>query len=205
MYIDAHTHALRRNAVVDIDPVVLAGTAVVRPVFLKGYMYSVGIHPWNVFHTSERALRLLRSLAASPSVVAIGECGLDPVGTGTDRAETMEAQMLLLRRHVALSETLRRPLILHIVRAYPEIICLKKEMRPAQRWIIHGFRGKPQLARELLGHGFTLSYGRRYNPESMAVTPPGRLLRESDSPAASLPEISGVPASFRPAGTGLIL
>ena len=48
-------------------------------------------------------------------------------------------------------------LVLHCVRAYPEIIALKKRFGSSVSWVIHGFRGREQTARELLKHGFTLS------------------------------------------------
>lgn len=234
--IDAHTHRLKRNAIVNIDPVDIrqpqtpptpsqlpASTPILlpgcSPVLLPGYTYSVGIHPWNVFTVTPADLRLLRALAADPRVLAIGECGLDPnlpaassrsaareraeapgaaslsarfvsvegfspqskkLQPQNSRTEILAAQTALLRIHYELSETLRKPLILHIVKSFPEIIALRKQWKPTQPWIIHGFRGKPQLARELLAHGFHLSYGKKYNPASLVITPVSRLLRETD-------------------------
>ena len=217
---DAHTHSERRNALIDLDPVDLTarqatGAAPYRalvedkflsrlrracslssvaftPAFRLGFLYSVGIHPWNYRRVTPAALRLLRALAAEPQVRAIGECGLDPLvqvprqqscaatHPQLTRAEILRDQTRLLHFHFELSERLGKPLLLHIVRAFPEIIALRRQWRPSQPWIIHGFRGKPQLARELLAHGFHLSYGLKYNPESFALTPPGRSLRETD-------------------------
>lgn len=190
MMFDAHTHVLRRNAIVDIDPV---GRSVGCGAILRsGYTYSVGIHPWNVFRFTSTDLLALRALAAEPQVIAIGECGLDPnlhdgPGGCLDRAEILAAQTPLLRFHYELSERLGKPLILHIVKSFPEIIALKKLWKPVQPWIVHGFRGKPQLARELLNQGFYLSFGTRYNPDSLALTPPSRLLRETDEMKAYPP------------------
>lgn len=241
--IDAHTHRLKRNAIVNIDPVDIrqphppsthpqsihtpaapapptgAQLPGCSPVLLPGYTYSVGIHPWNVFTATPADLRLLHALVAHPRVLAIGECGLDPnlpaisphsaareraeapgaaspsarfvlvegfspqskkLQPQNSRTEILAAQTALLRIHYELSETLRKPLILHIVKSFPEIIALRKQWKPTQPWIIHGFRGKPQLARELLAHGFHLSYGKKYNPASLAITPASRLLRETD-------------------------
>lgn len=234
--IDAHTHRLKRNAIVNIDPVDIrqpqtpptpsqlpASTPILlpgcSPALLPGYTYSVGIHPWDVFTVTPADLRLLRALAADPRVLAIGECGLDPnlpaassrsaareraeapgaaslsarfvsvegfspqskkLQPQNSRTEILAAQTALLRIHYELSETLRKPLILHIVKSFPEIIALRKQWKPTQPWIIHGFRGKPQLARELLAHGFHLSYGKKYNPASLAITHVSRLLRETD-------------------------
>lgn len=246
--IDAHTHRLKRNAIVNIDPVDIrqpqkpstplqsihtpaapapytgAQLPGCSPALLPGYTYSVGIHPWNVFTATPADLRLLRALAADPRVLAIGECGLDPnlptassrsaareraeapgaaspsarfvsvegfspqsknpqskkLQPQNSRTEILAAQTALLRIHYELSETLRKPLILHIVKSFPEIIALRKQWKPTQPWIIHGFRGKPQLARELLAHGFHLSYSEKYNPASLAITPASRLLCETD-------------------------
>jgi TatD DNase family protein len=50
-------------------------------------------------------------------------------------------------------------MIIHCVQAWQEIIALKKEIRPKVPWIIHGFRGKPELAGQLINHGFYLSFG----------------------------------------------
>ena len=48
-------------------------------------------------------------------------------------------------------------------------------------WIIHGFRGKKQLAEQLLGAGLYLSFGVRYNPEALhSAWAAGRLLLETD-------------------------
>lgn len=181
---DAHTHSERRNALIDLDPVDLTARQATGAALRPGFLYSVGIHPWNYRRVTPRALRLLRALAAEPQVRAIGECGLDPLVQTTHpqptRSEILRDQTRLLRIHFELSERLGKPLLLHIVRAFPEIISLRRQWRPSQPWIIHGFRGKPQLARELLAHGFHLSYGLKYNPESFALTPPGHRLRETD-------------------------
>lgn len=78
-----------------------------------------------------------------------------------------------------------------MVRGWDELFSLRREMRPSQPWIVHGFRGKPELARRLVAEGFYLSYGERFNPASVAVTPPDRLLIETDESQLSLAEIAG--------------
>ena len=105
----------------------------------------------------------------------MGEVGLDKA-----QGTPLDIQQKELLKWIEISENRELPLILHIVRAFPEIIALKKQLSPKQPWIIHGFRGKPQLASELLRHGFYLSIGEKYNPEAVAVIPRDRLLLESD-------------------------
>lgn len=50
--------------------------------------------------------------------------------------------------------------MIHCVRRYGRIMELKRELNPSVRWIIHGFCGKPELARQLIAAGFGLSLRR---------------------------------------------
>lgn len=172
MILDTHTHTLKPGAVVNLDP---------GQKMLPGYRYSVAIHPW---HTAEGDFDYVLALAQSPQVVAIGETGLDKL-----RGPSLEKQTELFVRHAHLAQQLGKPLIIHAVRTFPELIRLKRELRPSVPWIIHGFRGNATLARELLRHGFYLSYGTRNNPDAVAATPRDRRLIETDE-ASALPEIS---------------
>ena len=56
-------------------------------------------------------------------------------------------------------------------------------------WIVHGFRGNARVASQLLDAGFYLSYGERFNPEALAVTPADRLLAETDESLLPIDEI----------------
>lgn len=123
-------------------------------------------------------------MARLDNVVAIGETGLDAL-CGTDEDE----QLKLLLHHIRLSEELGKPLILHVVKRYDRIMQLKKQLRPCQPWIIHGYRGKPQLTRQLLAHGFEFSIGERFNPDSLKLIPPARLHYETDTSPLSIDTI----------------
>lgn len=52
-----------------------------------------------------------------------------------------------------------KPLVIHLVKAVDELLKVKRDLRPSNPWIIHGFRGKAALAEEYLKHGFYLSFG----------------------------------------------
>ena len=75
---------------------------------------------------------------------------------------------------------IHKPLIIHQVKALQEILYLKKKFHPAQPWLIHGFRGKPELAQQLLATGIDLSFGVHYNEEAYALCPKERRFRETD-------------------------
>lgn len=154
--------------------------------------YSVGIHPWATSDPLAIDLDALAAAAAAPEVVAIGETGIDKL-----RGGPLRLQLEILRRHIELSESLGKPLILHAVKAFPELIALRREYRPRERWIVHGFRGKPQLARELLSHGFDLSLGERFNHATAAIVPADRLWIETDTSPLPIAAIAARVAAAR--------
>lgn len=135
-------------------------------------LYSVGWHPW---WGPEADLGWVESEARRPEVVMIGECGVDRL-----RGGDIGRQIELTRWHAELAERLQKPLILHIVGAWSEIIGLRKRMKPSQPWIVHGFRGKAALARQLLEAGFHLSLGPKAPAGLAEVIPEDKLLHETD-------------------------
>lgn len=148
-----------------------------RAIPADGY-YSIGLHPWQTDMPSDvltEAINEVSRKASDGRVVAIGECGIDRL-----RGGDIETQTKIFRQHVAISETVAKPLIIHAVRSFDLLLALKKELKPRQLWIIHGFRGKAALARQLLDAGFALSYGEKFNPEAVAITPFDRLFTETD-------------------------
>ena len=164
---DIHTHdKSRTDAIINIYP---------HEQPIEGAYHSVGIHPWHTSNVDDETITRLQSLAALPQVLAIGETGLDAL-----KGASIEFQTEIFRLHVSLSEQYQKPLIIHCVKAFNEIIALKKELRPTMPWIIHGFRGKPQLATQLLNNGFYISLGKHFNPDTAAIIPHDRLFHESD-------------------------
>ncbi|MBO5699451.1 MAG: TatD family hydrolase [Bacteroidaceae bacterium] len=139
--------------------------------------YSVGVHPWwtNEEIDDERYLQNLKSWANHPQVVAIGECGIDKL-----KGAYIDHQIKVFKHHIHLSETVHKPLTIHCVRAFDIILQLKKEINPTQTWVIHGFRGKPALAQQLLDAGINLSFGKQYNEQSFNLCPNDRKFRETD-------------------------
>ncbi len=128
----------------------------------------------------------LRKAALRPDVVAIGECGIDLMREGMAPAAI---QMNVLKKHIEISESVKKPLILHSVKGQ-EIICgMRKEMKPEQEWIIHGFRGKPTILDMYLKAGIAVSYGEHFNEESVRRTPPDKLYTETDESQIPIREI----------------
>lgn len=138
--------------------------------------YSVGIHPWSTTAPIASAIiSRLRKLAHDRRVIAIGEAGFDKKRGG---AIEYQAEIFLL--HAALAEETRKPLIIHCVGRYGLLKDLHRELSPSQPWIIHGFTGKPELARQLVAEGFFFSLRPDSPVRHYGIIPEARLFTESD-------------------------
>ncbi len=181
-FIDTHTHHLHTEnpfAVINLAPGNVED--VLRTSEYR--FFSVGIHPWHVHETDPTVIDLLDKVLAADCIKAVGECGLDR----NSRASFKE-QGYFFERQVLLSEKYEKPLIIHCVAAFNEIILLRKRLKPTQNWIIHGFRGKPEMASQLLQHGFAISYGEKLNPKSVEITPLDKLCIETDESSVPIDE-----------------
>ena len=163
---DCHTHVPRHGAIVNAEP----GDTLRPDLF-----YSVGIHPWKAAEATPEDWAWVEAHAADPRVFAVGEAGLDAL-----RGPSLAVQEEAFRRQVALSERVGKPLIIHVVRRIDDILRLHRELRPRQPWIVHGFRGGPEQARQLVSAGLYLSLGRRYNEKVPEAIPRDKILRETD-------------------------
>lgn len=175
---DFHTHNLHApagEAFINLPAEWTERPELFRP--REGALYTAGIHPWWTADAprTRRMLEALPRLLQHPQVVAVGECGLDAL-----RGAAMDVQEDVFRRQIVWAEELHLPVTLHVVRAFDRLLRLKKELRPATQWTVHGFRGRPALARQLLAAGIDLSFGEKYDPASWAATPAARRHRETD-------------------------
>ncbi len=145
---------------------------------------SLSLHPWQS-HTPTPSFEEMQQLASHPHVVAIGECGIDTVTTTTP----LDIQEKLFITQIELAETVRKPLIIHCVRAFDRLLRLHKQYTPHQPWVIHGFRGKATLAKQLQQQGIYLSIGERFNADTLTQLDPTRMLLESDTSSLLIADI----------------
>lgn len=170
-YIDIHTHdhCPDHRAIINLDPY--------DDIPDSSGEYSVGVHPWDTSRADlSELMKRVEEKARDHRIVMIGETGLDRL-----RGASAEIQMEYTRLHAMLAENTGKPLLLHVVHGFNEIIQLHKSMRPSVPWIIHGFRGKPELARQLLREGFHISLGEKFNTATAAIIPADHLYVESDT------------------------
>ncbi|MGL5272863.1 MAG: TatD family hydrolase, partial [Phocaeicola sp.] len=96
-----------------------------------------------------------------------------------------------------LAESVQLPLILHQVKAINELIALHRALRPTTPWILHGFRGKKELALSALKQGFFLSYGVHYHADALQATPIDRLFLETDTASVAIEALYKEAAKLR--------
>lgn len=150
----------------------------------KQELCSVGIHPWHADTFSEDMLSKLEVWSNDKRFIAVGECGLDK-----NSSAEFEKQSRIFEAQITISEKSRKPLIIHCVGYFNELFALKKKWNPSQLWIIHGFRGKPELAAQALKAGCALSYGEYFNAASVQFTPTEKLFVETDESKLNINEI----------------
>ena len=169
MFFNFHTHFEQPQAIVN-----LYATQQVK--VSEGYLYSLGIHPWKVTENYAETIKNIETLLVEkPSIVAIGETGLDRL-----KGAELSLQMDCFKAHVELSERFQKPLIIHCVRAFSEIAQLHKSLSPTMPWIIHGFRANEKVAQMLSAHGIYMSVGEHSPSQSLRAIPTELLLAETD-------------------------
>lgn len=177
MYYNIHTHKFSDN-----EEIVELVNQYPDEVDSNLPFFSVGIHPWylNENQLGEQ-LELIEKYVHLSNCKAIGECGLDK------RIETsIEIQKKVFIPQLLLAEKYKKPVVLHCVAAYQELIEIKKELNLTVPLIIHGFSKNKQVAQSLLNNGFYLSFGKYLllNPnlgEVLKTVPLDRLFLETDT------------------------
>lgn len=183
MLVDIHTHNATTSSYLTVRNVTLLEAKSFMLEQEKG-LFSIGLHPWTANSYSDELFEKLEFYANDKHCIFIGECGLDKNGN-----IPFETQLLVFEKQISLSEKVNKPIIIHCVGYFNELFNLKQAFKPTQLWIIHGFRGKPELAKQALKNGIALSFGERYNDESVRITPLEKLFIETDESKMSIEQI----------------
>ncbi|WP_028604088.1 TatD family hydrolase [Ottowia thiooxydans] len=127
-----------------------------------GDAYALGIHPLFVERAAEDALaRLDESLglyAHDPSLVAVGEIGLDYFVPALNEQPLRARQELFYREQLKLARRYERPVILHVRRSVDAVLKGLRDI-PVPGGIAHAFNGSLQQAQIFVEMGFKLGFG----------------------------------------------
>jgi TatD DNase family protein len=152
--------------------------------------YSIGIHPWFIDENRlSTDLQIIEEKLKLSECLALGECGLDK------RIDVpMQLQIEVFEKQIALAEKYQKPLVLHLVAAFDELIEIKKRLNISVPIIIHGFSKSEQLAKQLINNGFYLSFGKYLLRNSEMETvfksiPNDKFFLETDTIEETLEEV----------------
>jgi TatD DNase family protein len=193
-FIDIHTH----------HPKFTEGIISVQSLFLQDLEFnkiltnpfSAGIHPWhaNRINSDEIKTRLNRVIN-QPGLIAIGETGLDK-----KCHVDFNLQKTVFELHIEIAEKFRKPLIIHCVNAWDEMIATAK--RSNVPIILHGFSGNRELTIQLIRHGFSFSIGKAILKEnsklkeSIQIIPSESLFFETDDEILDIREVYDAASSI---------
>jgi TatD DNase family protein len=155
---------------------------------IPGLRTTIGRHP----HSAEEPITTaerheLRRQASHPSVVAVGEIGLDYHFTDYHRAPK-RTQARVFREMLGLAQEVEKPVVLHTRDAFPDLLAILDEF-PGLQGVLHCFSGDDAIAAEALARGFyisfagTVTYPTAHGVISAAsMIPLDHMLVETDSP-----------------------
>jgi len=179
-YIDIHTHGAVTAAGIFSVEVLMAHELRI-PEINEGISYTAGIHPWFLdADVHDRQLTYVSELAAGGQIVAVGEAGFDKL-----KGPDADLQKRAFYEQAAISEKYNLPVVIHCVKAWDELLSAHHELNPSMPWMVHGFRGNPQLATQLLKRGFYLSFWFSFitTPQALPLLksiPADRMFLETD-------------------------
>ena len=149
MFINIHTHLQLYDAAIEVVNLNMDSSD-------KPKYYSYGLHPRHINKSDyKEQLQQLKIKANEEHCVAIGECGLDKLSK-VDFA----LQEKVFIEQIEIANTLKKPLIIHCVKAFNELINCLNLNNNAVPVIIHGFNNNENIAKVLLAHDCLFSFGK---------------------------------------------
>ncbi|MDR2911511.1 MAG: TatD family hydrolase [Bacteroidales bacterium] len=152
-FVDIHTHSC------NIDEEVIAVRNIGQELEFTNSsgsnFFSAGLHPWHLKLPEENnvLLSLVREKTKIDRVF-VGETGLDKRCT-TD----FEEQKRIFEAQAIIAEKNNRPIIIHCIRAYNEVLAIYKKLNPKMTWIFHAYNGSIEMTRQLAAENFMFSFG----------------------------------------------
>jgi len=118
--------------------------------------YSLGIHPWHIdIQKIKDDLSSLKMACHNPNVLAIGECGLDKICE-----VSFKLQQDVFKEQILWANEIAKPLIIHCVRAYEDVLQMLIDNENIMPVIFHGFNKNETIAQKIIQSGYYISFGK---------------------------------------------
>lgn len=138
-------------------------------------LLSAGVHPWHAYEWTSANTPRLEVLLHASRIAFVGEIGLDNAcGVSFDE------QLFVFEKQLLLADNTGKSVLIHNVGHQTELLAMKSKYKRIPAWILHGFRGKAQMADQFLKSGFYISFGLKYQSEALHACPMDRLFLETD-------------------------
>ena len=149
MFINTHTHSQLYDARIEVVNLPVGSKE-------KTNHYSYGLHPWFIKKDSwHEEIRELAVVANEKRCLAIGECGLDKLSQ-----VDFDLQVEVFTEQIAIANKVGKPMIIHCVKAFNELInCLNLNDNKVPV-VVHGFNNNENIARILVNEGIYFSFGK---------------------------------------------
>lgn len=184
MFFDAHTHHFsKKNAVVN--------------VFYQDYekirevqFCSLALHPWHVGDIDKNLIFEPEKFAAK-NILAVGETGLDKVVSAD-----FELQKGIFRQHIGIAKKIKKPLILHAVRAHAEILAMLRGEKFDMPFLFHGFNQNENIfnicrseKNAYFSFGTALFHQKSNAANALQNLPPEKVLFETDDSSTEIEQV----------------
>lgn len=186
-YIDIHTHRTEQQQNI------LSVFNLLQPVkeIPEGFYFSSGWHPCDIEKVSIKEIKCsLEKIIHNDRLIAIGECGLDRLSS-----TNWEKQLEVFNLHLQFARQYDKPLIIHCVKAYSDLLHILKKENFKGNFVLHGFNGNNQIVEKFMNYNAWFSFGKLlFNSNSKLKViikdiPPERLLFETDEADYSISDI----------------
>lgn len=184
--IDLHTHQTNEPGNIQILNIFAQDLLPEAP----DYLFSAGLHPWHIGKVNPKdCFQAINRSAGLNNMLAVGECGLD-----RSIAVDFAKQKWCFEQQVQIADNHCKPLIIHCVRAYSDLLKQKKENKSGLPWIIHGYNGNLETLLSMIKHEFHFSVGERLLKDKskhdiFRSIPIERLFLETDDSEISIAKI----------------
>jgi len=177
-FIDIHTHnPVNSEEVISIPSLFLQDVDFKNDIKTS---FSAAIHPWHATQfTPEEVRPMIENLMKQTGLIAIGETGLDRVCTAN-----FQMQKLIFELHIEFAENYHKPLIIHAVKSWNELIGYIRHAKVPI--VLHGYSAGTELTKQLIDLGCYFSIGKsafRMTPrfyEAIQLIPLTSLFLETD-------------------------
>ncbi len=175
---DFHTH--------DVDGVITPGRVYsyslreLNRIPAEAY-YSIGLHPWDTGRLDAYRLvdKFLEKAIQDKRCLAVGEIGLDRL-----RGAALPTQQELLKAQLDIAARHNKPIVLHCVRAWSEMLYTVRNHEFEGKRAIHGFLGRESVLKRLIYDDWYVSVGLMPSGKALSIVdmiPLERLLVETDA------------------------